>query len=158
MAETDDIKKIEQLLELMDKNKLTEIEIKKGDEKILLKRELPQPPQVVTAPVMHAPAAAPTAGVPATGAAPEAAEQATSNLIDIKAPMVGTYYATPSPDSDAYVEIGSKVSEQDVVCIIEAMKVMNEIKAETEGTIAEICVESGQAVEYGQVLYRVEPN
>ena len=78
--------------------------------------------------------------------------------MDVKSPIVGTFYATPSPDSESYVEVGSTVEPQTVVCIIEAMKVMNEIKAETSGTIAEILVTNGQAVEYGQVLFRIKPD
>jgi len=155
-----DMKKIEQLVELMKKNELVELEIKSDDEKILLKRAQPQPPQVTAMPMMAAPAMAPAAGaVPAQ--APDTASGAPAvdpNLIEIKAPMVGTFYGTPSPDSDAYAEVGSQVTRSSVVCIIEAMKVMNEIKAETEGTIVEICVKTGQAVEYGQVLFRVNPN
>jgi len=77
-------------------------------------------------------------------------------LAEIKSPIVGTLYATPSPDSENYVEVGSRVEPQTVVCIIEAMKVMNEIKAEISGTIREILVSNGQAVEYGQVLFRVK--
>ena len=76
--------------------------------------------------------------------------------MEIKSPIVGTFYATPSPDSEDYVEIGSHVDSQTVVCIIEAMKVMNEIKAEVSGTISDILVSNGQAVEYGQVLFRVK--
>ena len=79
-------------------------------------------------------------------------------MVEIKSSIVGTFYATPSPDSEPYVEVGSHVDAQMVVCIIEAMKVMNEIKAETSGTIAEILVTNGQAVEYGQVLFRVRPD
>jgi len=85
---------------------------------------------------------------------PEAA--AAQNAAEIKSPIVGTFYATPSPDSEDYVEIGSRVEPQTVVCIIEAMKVMNEIKAEISGTISEVLVSNGQAVEYGQVLFRVK--
>ena len=80
------------------------------------------------------------------------------NLVDIKSPMVGTFYVTPSPDSEPYVEPGSPVDPQTVVCIIEAMKVMNEIKAETTGTIVEVLVTNGQAVEYGQILFRLKPD
>ena len=76
----------------------------------------------------------------------------------ITSPLVGTFYAAPSPESDLYVEVGSQVEPQTVICIVEAMKVMNEIKAETSGTIAEILVETGQAVEYGQVLFKVKPD
>jgi len=147
-----DLKKIEQLLEIMKENDLVEIEVKSGDEKIVLKRAQPQ----VTAVPMIAPAG-PTAVPAAPAAATEQAAAAPSDLIEIKAPMVGTFYATPNPDAESYVEVGSKVTQSTVVCIIEAMKVMNEIKAETEGTIAEVCVQSGQAVEYGTVLYRVKP-
>ena len=80
------------------------------------------------------------------------------NLVAIKSPIVGTFYAKPSPDSEPFVEIGSNVGPQTVVCIIEAMKVMNEIKAETSGTIVESFVSDGQAVEYGQVLFKVKPD
>lgn len=148
-----DVQKIEKLLEIMKENDLVEIEVKSGDEKIVLKRAQPQ----VTAVPMIAPAGPTGTAVPAAPAA--GAEQAAepSDLIEIKAPMVGTFYATPNPESEPYVEAGSKVTESTVVCIIEAMKVMNEIKAEVEGTIAEVCVQSGQAVEYGTVLYRVKP-
>lgn len=78
-------------------------------------------------------------------------------LLEIKSPIVGTFYSSPSPDSDPYVEVGSAVSSNTVVCIVEAMKVMNEIKAETSGIIAQVCVKNGQAVEYGQVLFKVRP-
>jgi len=145
-----DLKKIEQLLEIMKANDLVEIEVKSGDEKIVLKRAQPQ----VTGVPMIAPAGPTAATVPAAGGEQAAAP---SDLIEIKAPMVGTFYATPNPDAEPYVDVGSKVTQSTVVCIIEAMKVMNEIKAETEGTIAEVCVQSGQAVEYGTVLYRVKP-
>lgn len=153
-----DFKRIEQLIELMKKNDLVELEIKNDDEKILLKRAQAQVPQITAVPMMApviAPAAGPGAAVPAEA---DSGTAAASNLIEIKAPMVGTFYGTPSPDSDPYVEAGTPVTPSSVVCIIEAMKVMNEIKAETEGTVAEVCVKSGQAVEYGQVLFRVKPD
>jgi acetyl-CoA carboxylase biotin carboxyl carrier protein len=102
------------------------------------------------------------AGPESTGAAgqPVAAQSVPleEELVEIKSPIVGTFYATPSPDSEPYVETGSAVGPQTVVCIIEAMKVMNEIRAETSGMIAEILVTNGQAVEYGQVLFRVRPD
>ncbi|MGD9109932.1 MAG: acetyl-CoA carboxylase biotin carboxyl carrier protein [Phycisphaerales bacterium] len=150
MAQSEeDLQKIEQIIELMKKNDLAEIEIQHGDEKIMLKRCSPSQPTVTA--------------VPMIGAAPVQAQQTptsqpASDLVEIKAPMVGTFYATPSPDSEPYVEVGSHVTEQTVVCIIEAMKVMNEIKAEVEGTIEEILVTSGQAVEYGHPLFRVKPD
>jgi acetyl-CoA carboxylase biotin carboxyl carrier protein len=159
MPEKDtDLAKIQELIGIMKEHDLVEVEIKHGDDKILLKRA--QLPAVTAVPVIgHG---LPLV-LPPTGAAPTApmasgqpAQQ--DNLIEIKSPIVGTFYATPSPDSEPYVEIGSKVEAQTVVCIIEAMKVMNEIKAETSGTIVQILATSGQAVEYGQVLFKVKPD
>lgn len=158
MAQSEeDLQKIEQIIELMKKNDLAEIEIQHGDEKIMLKRCSPSQPTVTAIPMIGA---APPA---VNTAAPNQAQQTPTtqpvgDLVEIKAPMVGTFYATPSPDSEPYVEVGSHVTEQTVVCIIEAMKVMNEIKAEVEGTIEEILVTSGQAVEYGHPLFRVKPD
>ena len=165
MAEKDaDLQKIKELIEIMKENELLEVEIKHGDDKIFLKR---QPRPAVGEAVSAVPALMPEPGAesaPAGGAealiqtyasqGPSVAE----DLVDVKSPIVGTFYATPSPDSESYVEVGSTVEPQTVVCIIEAMKVMNEIKAETSGTIAEILVTNGQAVEYGQVLFRIKPD
>jgi len=153
-----DLKKIKELIEVMKKNGLVELEIRHGDDKISLKRAQPQSPQVAVPVTM---AHAPLQNGPGTvsqqqdDASDAAADE---GLIDIKSPIVGTCYFGASPDSDPFVEIGSEVTEQTVVCIIEAMKVMNEIKAETAGTIAEIVAENGQAVEFGQVLFRVRPD
>jgi acetyl-CoA carboxylase biotin carboxyl carrier protein len=144
-----DLQKINELIEIMKVNDLVEVEIKHGDDKISLKRRQSQQPVV-------------PAGTDATQiSAPEAAapdQVQKDNLVVIKSPIVGTFYATPSPDSDPFVEVGSQVNPQTVVCIVEAMKVMNEIKAETSGTIAEILVSNGQAVEYGQELFKVKPD
>ena len=144
-----DICKINQILEIMKDNDLVEVEIKHGDDKILLKRAQPQ---LAAAPMVgHA--------MPVSAAGPtESKPQKDDNLIEIKSPIIGTFYAQPSPDSDPFVEVGSAVSPQTVVCILEAMKVMNEIKAETTGTIAQIMIENGQAVEFGQVMFKVRPN
>jgi acetyl-CoA carboxylase biotin carboxyl carrier protein len=152
-----DLKKIEQLLEIMKANDLVEIEVKSGDEKIVLKRAQPQSPQVTAVP-MIAPAGPTGGAIPAGPAAGGEQAAKPSELIEIKAPMVGTFYATPNPDAEPYVDVGSKVTQSTVVCIIEAMKVMNEIKAETTGTITEVLVTNGQAVEYGQVLFKVKPD
>ena len=162
MAEKDsDIKKIKELIEMMVANDLVEIEIIDGDNKILLKR--PQPQQATVAPMqMMAPACRrrpmQCRAAQAAAAAAAAAPAAEDNLIDIKSPIVGTFYAAPSPDSEPYVKVGDDVNAETVVCIVEAMKVMNEIKAETTGTIAKIMVANGQAVEYGQVLFKVKPH
>lgn len=165
MAEKDtDLQKIKELIEIMKENDLVEIEIKHDEDKIFLKRSAGQQP-IITAVPMAGPQFAGASLVqnhPAqtgTGAVGQSsALQQQEELVDIKSPIVGTFYATASPDSVPYVEIGSQVNPQTVVCIIEAMKVMNEIKAETSGTIAEVLVNNGQAVEYGQVLFRVKPD
>jgi len=163
MAHEDgDLQKIKELIEIMKDNDLVEVEIKHGDDKIFLKRCQPQQPTVTAVPMMGSnisagragPNTAQTSAVEVKPSAPEPEE----NLVEIKSSIVGTFYATPSPDSEPYVELDSNVSPQTVVCIIEAMKVMNEIKAETSGTIAEILVTNGQAVEYGQVLFKVKPD
>ncbi|MHC4508047.1 MAG: acetyl-CoA carboxylase biotin carboxyl carrier protein [Planctomycetota bacterium] len=160
MAEKDkdaDLKKIKQLIEIMKENGLVEIEIKHDDDKIVLKRAQPQ--QAFAGVPMMMPESGPGpagSGVPRVSDEPAAAPQ--EELVEITSPIVGTFYATPSPDSESYVEVGSTVNPHTVVCIIEAMKVMNEIKAETDGTIVEILVTNGQAVEYGQVLFRVKPD
>lgn len=155
-----DIEKIKELIEIMKENDLVEIEIKHGEDKIALKRSHPQlavPAFAVGAAVQPAPAVASETQA-ATAQTKPPPQQPQEELVDIKASLVGTFYATSTPDSEPYVEVGSHVDSQKVVCIIEAMKVMNEIKAETSGTIVEILVTNGQAVEYGQVLFRVKPD
>ncbi len=167
MADKDtDLKKIKEIIEIMKENELLEVEIKHGDDKIFLKRSQPHSP--VGGVLSSVPAIRPEPGSPQhiQAAGSEAllhtyATQAGGSseaLVEIKSPIVGTFYATPSPDSEHYVEVGSTVEPQTVVCIIEAMKVMNEIKAETSGTIVEVLVTNGQAVEYGQVLFKVKPD
>lgn len=155
-----DIKEIRQLVKLMVENDLTEMDITDGEDKVFLKRGTEVTGPVVmaapAAPAAPAAQAAPAAAAPAPAA--EAPAQPASDLIEITSPMVGTFYASPSPDSDAFATIGTKVTDDTVVCIVEAMKVMNEIKAECSGTIAEVCVKNAQPVEFGQVLFRVKPN
>ncbi len=174
MAQKDnDLQKIKELIEIMKDNNLLEVEIKHGDDKIFLKRSQPQSAtggMVAVVPAAGANTSTAPAGVgPMQALAAEEAAvlqkgpetdriSAGQELLEIKSPIVGTFFATPSPDSEPYVEVGSHVTEQTVVCIIEAMKVMNEIKAEVSGTIAEVLVTTGQAVEYGQVLFRLKPD
>lgn len=156
MAHEDaDLRKIKDLIRIMKDNELVEVEIKHGDDKLFLKRSEPQKvvdqvPVMRFEPGMTAmnPQTAETSPQPGAGG---------ENLTEIKSPIVGTFYATPSPDSEPFVEVGTVVGPQTVVCIIEAMKVLNEIKAETSGTIVEVLVTSGQAVEYGQPLFKVKP-
>jgi acetyl-CoA carboxylase biotin carboxyl carrier protein len=158
MADKDaDLKKIKKLIEIMKENKLVEIEIKHGDDKIFLKRSEPQQ-AVGGIPIMRPDPGAAPVGLESTEAFSQPSAPAEQELAEIKSPIVGTFYATPSPDSEPHVEVGSTVGPQTVVCIIEAMKVMNEIKAETSGTIVEILVTNGQAVEYGQALFKVRPD
>jgi acetyl-CoA carboxylase biotin carboxyl carrier protein len=144
-----DIREIKRLVELMVHNDLSELDISEGENKIHLKRG--------GAVVSAAPAVAPASPVaaPAASAAPAAAP-ADDKLVEIRSPMVGTFYAAPSPDSEPFVRVGAAVSDDNVVCIVEAMKVMNEIKAEHSGTIVEVCVKNAQPVEYGQVLFKVK--
>jgi acetyl-CoA carboxylase biotin carboxyl carrier protein len=153
-----DLKKVKELIELMKENDLVELEIEAGHDKIMLKRPAPAQPTVTHIPVPVAPTAAPIAPAVQQPASPEtAAEPVTEpGIVEITSPIVGTFYAAPSPDADDYVQVGSNVSSDSIVCIVEAMKVMNEIKAETTGTITEVLCQAGQAVEYGQVLFKVK--
>jgi len=167
MAQKDsDLKKIKELIKIMNENDLLEVEIQHGDDKVSLKRFEPQraegpsvtPLQVINPNVPVQPAASDNSK--SSSASDEvkktAAEQ--EDLVEIKSPLVGTFYNQPSPDSDSYVEVGTHVETQRVVCIVEAMKVMNEIQAEISGTIVAVLAENGQAVEYGQPLFRVKPD
>ena len=136
----------------MRKNDLSEFQLEQEGFKITLKRGVDFPAQApAPGPLAHQAAQLPAGS---GGAQPEAAP-AKSKLREITSPMVGTFYSSPSPDAPYYVTPGQEVSEDSVVCIIEAMKVMNEIKAEIRGTIVEIVAENGKSVQYGQVLFRV---
>jgi acetyl-CoA carboxylase biotin carboxyl carrier protein len=146
-----DLQKVKELIELMKANDLVEIEISEGDSKIHLKRPGSQAHMVQYSPMMHAPMQAPAAASAASAPA------ADTGLLLIKSPIVGTFYQASNPESAPFVKLGDSVNAETVVCIIEAMKVMNEIKAELGGTVVEICCKDGQAVEYGQTLFKVRP-
>ncbi len=153
-----DLKALRQLVKLMTDNDLSELDLEdKGGEKIRLKRGAPGSVPGGGTPYL----VAPTAVSPAAAAAPAATSSEGGDdlggLVEIQSPMVGTYYAAPSPDAEAFVTVGSKVGPETVVCIIEAMKVFNEVKAELSGTIQKVLVENGQAVEFGQPMYLVKP-
>lgn len=154
---TIDLKQVKDLIELMKENDLVEVEVEAGDSKIHLKRPGAGVPAMTYQPMMPAaapaamPAAAPAAGAPAAPAATD------EKLLTVTSPIVGTFYQAPSPDAEPYVRVGSKVDSDSVVCIVEAMKVMNEIKSEVNGTVVEVCCKDGQAVEFGQVLFKVRP-
>ena len=150
-----DLKDIKAIIDLMKKNDLSVFEMEKDGFRLKLQKGAGE--QTVfssPAPVVPAPAANGQATTAAPASAPEAA--ASSTLKDIVSPMVGTFYRAGSPETPAFVDVGKEVSEETVVCIIEAMKVMNEIKAETKGVIAEIVAENGKPVQFGQVLFRVK--
>ncbi len=160
-----DLEFLERLIQAIDKSSLDSIEIERGGTRVRLAKT---PPALPVSPAMTGPAAAmPLAASPsappsaAQGAGTEGpspgAGPAESNLIEITSPMVGTFYRAPAPDAPPYVEKGTRVSKGDTLCIIEAMKLMNELESEVEGTIVEILVENAQPVEYGQVLFRVDP-
>jgi len=151
------LRRVKELVELMKENDLVELEIADGDSKISLKRPQPGAPTITQIPMAQSPAATPVATPTLHAADIEApAKEQQQDLTEIKSPIVGTFYSAPSPDSQPYAEVGSQVNPDTVVCIVEAMKVMNEIKAETYGTIVEILCETGEAVEYGQVLFKVK--
>ena len=148
--DADDLKKIAELIEIMKENGLIEVEINHGNDKILLKRSDPQASKVSAIPYLQQGMAMPA------GAVENVSDVSDSDLLEITSPIVGTFYSSPSPDSEPCVQSGSSVTPQTVVCIIEAMKVMNEIKAEVSGTIVKILVNDGQAIEYGQPLFKVK--
>ena len=157
-----DLKDIKAIIDLMKKNSVSEFELEKQDFKIRLKRgmgggngggvQYEDVPVLAYAPNPGSPAI-PT--VAASNAIPVPA--AASNEMDIKSPMIGTFYRSPSPESGSYVEVGAEVNPDTVVCIIEAMKVMNEIKAEVRGVVTQVLMENAKPVEFGQPLFKVRP-
>jgi len=143
----------------MKKNGLSVFKMENEGFSITLKTEAAHPQPVIQSAAVPAAAPAPVAApapAPESASAADAAKAAASNLKEITAPLVGTFYSSPSPDSPPYVQVGQEVTPDTVICIVEAMKVMNEIKAETAGTIAEVCVDNAKPVQFGQVLFRVK--
>ncbi len=152
------IDEITRLIELMNKNDLQEIEVVEDEKKIRLVKKhdsvgrmVPMPMAMPAMPVAAAQAHAPAAAPAAAHAAPS------GGAIEIKSPMVGTFYRSANPEAPPYANVGDRINKESSVCIIEAMKVFNEIKAEIEGVIEAVLVENGQSVEYGQALFRVKP-
>jgi acetyl-CoA carboxylase biotin carboxyl carrier protein len=156
-----DLKDIKAIIDLMKKNSITEFELEEKDSKLRLKRGLGGGSPAISPddsmPMLPIPiSAAPPASIPAAAvSAPVAAD---TGEIDIKSPMIGTFYRSPSPEAGSYADVGKEVTLESAVCIIEAMKVMNEIKAEVKGVITQVLVENGKPVEFGQPLFRVRPN
>jgi acetyl-CoA carboxylase biotin carboxyl carrier protein len=150
-----DMKKVRRLIELMEEHDLSEVDLKQGDQRIRLRRG-PEMVSVGGAAASHAASASPgrqLGAAPGALAAPPAED---ANLAVIKSPMVGTFYAAANPESPAFVKVGDHVGPESVVCIIEAMKVFNEIPAEVAGQIAAVLVENGAPVEFGQPLFKVQ--
>jgi acetyl-CoA carboxylase biotin carboxyl carrier protein len=152
-----DLKDIKAIIDLMKKNSITEFELERQDSKIRLKRGLnggapavqyDEPVIAGTAPILSAATVLPVV----------AAQPVATGEIDIKSPMIGTFYRAPSPEAGNYIEIGTEVNAETVVCIIEAMKVMNEIKSEVKGIVTQVLVENGKPVEFGQPLFKVRPS
>ena len=153
-----DLKDIKAIIDLMRKNSVSEFELEKQDFKIRLKRGVNgggggsyEDPPALTCP-QSAPA------IPAAVAGTPSPRAPASNELEIKSPMIGTFYRAPSPESAPYVEVGTEVNPETVVCIIEAMKVMNEIKAEVKGVITQVMVENAKPVEFGQPLFKIRPS
>jgi acetyl-CoA carboxylase biotin carboxyl carrier protein len=159
-----DIRKLKELVKLMVENDLSELDLRDEQEQVVLRRPYAD---AGAAPAAATPVAAPHAAPAPTPAAqhpspPPHQESGVTEkqdgAITIESPMVGTFYSSPDPESPAYVNVGDKVTPDTVVCIVEAMKVFSEIKAECAGTVTEVSVNNGDAVEYGQVLFRVNPD
>ncbi|HEX8438500.1 acetyl-CoA carboxylase biotin carboxyl carrier protein [Archangium sp.] len=160
-----DVESLRQIVEILEASEVTRLVWQRGEERLFIRRgpvpvptivhAAPVTPSVSPAPVMAAaPAAAPAMAAPAPVAAAAAAERPGHA---VTSPFVGTFYRTPAPDQPAFVDVGSVVKKGQVLCIIEAMKLMNEIEADVAGRVAEILVENGQPVEFGQTLFRIEP-
>lgn len=162
-----DLKDIKAIIDLMKKNSIAEFEMEKEGFRLRLKRAVPageaaiEEPRYLIGAEETQSGAIPPPAKPGTGTRPAAAGGDTVGTapaeVEIRSPIVGTFYRAPAPDAPPYVEVGSEVNPDTVVCIIEAMKVMNEIKAEVRGVITEVLVENGMPVEYGQPLFRVRP-
>jgi acetyl-CoA carboxylase biotin carboxyl carrier protein len=145
-----DLRKLKKLIDLVQESGIAELEITEGEEKVKIVKG--GVVSVSAAPVMAMPAAAPATAPAAAAAAAEAPDASQEGHV-VKAPMVGTFYRSPSPDAKVFVEVGQAVKEGDTICIIEAMKLMNEIEADASGVVKAILVENGQPVEYGQPLF-----
>jgi acetyl-CoA carboxylase biotin carboxyl carrier protein len=159
-----DLRYLKKVLEMLDESTVDSLEITsdKGMKLRVSKSPTQRGGAVLGAQMMAAPAAAaPIAAVPAAAAAPAASleiAKPASTLLEVKSPMVGTFYAKPEPGANPYVSVGTRVSKGQILCIIEAMKIMNEIECDVAGVVVEVAVQDSSAVEYGQVLFRVDPN
>ena len=155
-----DIEFVESLIRMLDESSLDNLEIRRGGTRIRLSKSAGGSTAAPAAPTNNAaPDAAPAAAIAPAGQEPPSPppETVSANLVEVTSPMVGTFYRAPSPEAAPYVEVGAPVAAGDVLCVIEAMKLMNELECETSGRIAEICVDNAEPVDFGQVLFRVDP-
>ncbi len=161
------IQELREIIRLIDQSSISEFSYEKDESKIKIKKqaevvanavvtEVTTPQQVTEAPVVQEKAEPVTKEVPKKQATTEQVEEDDDSLVEVVSPMVGTFYRKPSPESDPYVEEGTKINESTIVCIVEAMKLFNEIEAETNGEIVEVLVGDGELVEYGQPLFKVK--
>jgi acetyl-CoA carboxylase biotin carboxyl carrier protein len=155
-----DIRKVKKLIELLDESGIAEIEITEGEESVRISRHVssvaPAPAAAAVAAPAPAPASAPAASTAAPAPAPAPSPEAEEEGYLVTAPMVGTYYSAPSPGSPAFVQVGDRVNEGDTLCIVEAMKMMNQIESDVAGVIKSIRVQNGDPVEYGQILFVID--
>ncbi|MFM8331889.1 MAG: acetyl-CoA carboxylase biotin carboxyl carrier protein [Candidatus Methylumidiphilus sp.] len=149
-----DIRKIKKLIELIEDSDIAEIEIREGEESVRLSRYSATPPQALAAPAPAPAATVHTAAIAPLFAAPPAPEEPSGHIV--RSPMVGTFYRSPTPGAKSFVELGSRVNAGDTLCIIEAMKILNQIEADKSGAISKILVENAQPVEYNQPLFVIE--
>lgn len=155
---------IRKLIRLVEESEIESLEISSWGRKVKITHGLASRSNGSSpAPAVIASSPAPQVGSPQPSSAPVAAVQPeavedTSRMVEIKSPMVGTFYAAPSPDSDPYVSLNEKITAGQVVCIVEAMKLMNEIESEVSGRVVKLCVENAKPVEFGQVLFLIDPN
>lgn len=155
-----DLERIQQLVDMMVANDLTEISLRDGDVEVNLRRPTGNMVEVVPGVGGNSPASNPDAGTSAASSAELAGkeDEEKGKVEEIKSPMVGTFYAQPEPGTEPYVRVGSRIDPGKTLCIIEAMKIMNPLISEVSGVVAEIPVEDAQPIEFGQVLFRVNPN
>lgn len=161
-----DLRYVKKLIEMLDESTVDSMEISSDKGMKIRLSKTPQQrgvsvaapmPMQMQAPMQQVAAQVPAGEAPAGEAAP-AAEQARNNYLEVKSPMVGTYYSAPEPGAKPYVTVGDRISKGQILCIIEAMKIMNEIESEFDGVLKEIQVDNAQPVEYGQVIFRIDPN
>jgi len=148
-----DLRKLKKLIDLVQESGIAELEITEGEEKVRITSIMPGHQTVYAAPQMMAPAMMAAPAMPAAAPSAEAAEPAQPEGNAVKSPMVGTFYRSPSPNAKAFVEVGQSVKVGDTLCIIEAMKLMNEIESDVAGVVKAILIENGQPVEYGEPLF-----